>query len=67
MIQVYNVTSIYNQIVGHAGVCYPNTDAQGRYILSPTSLQDDLLAEIWSLIEACPLIEYEPVIPEGLN
>jgi hypothetical protein len=60
MIEVYNVTSIYAQIVGYAEVCYPIKDANDNYILSQSSLSDGLLQDIHSLISECELIEYAP-------
>lgn len=57
---VIDVTKIYNDIVGHAGVCYPTQGADGKYIMSMTSLEDGLLSEISELIRSCPKIPHKP-------
>ena len=57
---VIDVTEIYDEIVGHAGVCYPSQDKDGRFILSETTLQDCLLSQIRELINECPRIPHNP-------
>lgn len=58
---VYDVTEIFEQINGYGGVCCPATDNNGRKILSPDALNDQLLAEIKPIIEQCTLIEHVPL------
>ena len=58
---VYDVTNIFEQINGHAGICYPATDAEGRKILSQETANDPLLFDIKHLIEQCVLIEHKPL------
>lgn len=59
---VIDVTKIYSDILGHAGVCYPTKDANGKYIMSITSLEDGLLSEIYELLMSCPKIPHKPKI-----
>ena len=57
---VIDVTEIYGSIVGYAKVCYPIQDADGKYIMSMTSLNDGLLTGILELLYKCPKITYNP-------
>ena len=57
---MYNVNSIYDEINGHGGVCYPQKDGNGNWVLHASCLTDFAFAEIAAAIAACPEI---PLVP----
>lgn len=57
-----DVTNIYNQINGFAGVCKPQKDADGKWVLHESSLNDPLLEPIHDLLNEQPIINHKPII-----
>ncbi len=55
-----DVSEIYEQINGYKNICFPQQDANGKWILSELSLSDELISDMHEIINDCPRIEYKP-------
>lgn len=58
---MFNVNEIYDEINGYNGVCYPQKDGNGNWVLHESCLTDFAFAGIAEQISACPQIPLTPI------